>query len=216
MKFSIEEPDSEKLKKFIGPPLNISFQNHYNFSPEKAKQTVSHYREYYAENGIFELQIYAGITDVLTLLSSKNCRLFVGTSKPTIYAKKLLKHFGIDHYFEEIVGSNMDLSRVKKNEILEYILSQHELISKEDILMVGDTHYDIEGANYCGIHSLYVEYGYGDFLEVKKHYPTYSIKTTSELYSFFDLILEELDFSIHFPINRSDCLNSKFSGCDST
>ncbi|TFG21000.1 MAG: HAD family hydrolase [Promethearchaeota archaeon] len=191
MKFDIEEPDSEKLKRFIGPPLNKSFENHYGFPTEKAKQAVDFYREYYAEKGIYELQIYAGIIEVLSLLSAKKCRLFVGTSKPTNYAKKLLKHFEIDHFFEEIVGSNMDLTRVKKNEILEYILNKHELISKEDVLMVGDTQYDIEGANYCGIHSLYVEYGYGDLLEVMRHNPTYSIKTTNELYSFFDIMLEE-------------------------
>ena len=186
-KFDIEELDSEKLKRFIGPPLNKSFENYYNFSPDEAIQAVNYYREYYADIGILELQIYQGIPNILTFLSTKKCRLFVGTSKPTLYAKKLLKHFGIEHNFEEIVGSNMDLTQVKKNEVIEFILTENKLRPKEKILMVGDTHFDIEGANICGIDSLYVGYGYGDVKKVQKHTPTYSIKDASELHPFFEL-----------------------------
>ena len=185
-KFGIDEPDVSKLKKFIGPPLNKSFENHYNFSSGKARQAVDHYREYYAVNGIFELQIYPNIKDVLSNLSSKGIRLFVGTSKPTLYASKLLTYFGINHFFEDIVGSNMDLTRVRKQEIIEYILNQQYLTSKEDILMVGDTHFDIEGANACGIDSLYVGYGYGDLKEVMSHKPLYRLEKTEELLHFFE------------------------------
>ena len=185
-KFKLVEKDDHKLLKFIGPPLNKSFENHYNFSPDESKQAVDYYREYYADKGIFELQIYQGIYEILTFLKTKKCRLFVGTSKPTLYAKKVLKHFGIDHNFEDIVGSKMDLSRVRKNEILDYIIKKHDLLPKRDILMVGDTHFDIEGANICGIDSLYVGYGYGDLIQVRKHNPTYILEKPEDLHLFFE------------------------------
>ena len=166
--------------------MNKSFENHYNFTPKQAKRAVDFYREYYTDKGIFELKIYPRVTDTLNFLSSQNLRLFIGTSKPTLYAKKLLKHLRIDHFFEEIVGSNMDLTRVKKNEVIEFILSEYDLQPKEKILMVGDTQFDIEGAHICGIDSLHVGYGYGDINEVQKHTPTYSIKDESELQPFFE------------------------------
>ena len=83
-KFGIDEQDNQKLEKFIGPPLNKSFENHFNLSTEEAKQAVDYYREYYAEYGIFELKIYPEVIEILHFLYSKNIRLFVGTSKPTL------------------------------------------------------------------------------------------------------------------------------------
>ncbi|MHA1111056.1 MAG: HAD hydrolase-like protein [Promethearchaeota archaeon] len=184
-KFHINEMDSKKLLKFIGPPLNKSFEKYYNFSSEKAKQSVDYYREYYADKGIWENQLYPGIKDILLYLSSKNYSLFVGTSKPTVYARQILQYYEIDHFFTDIIGSNLDLTRVSKSEIIEHILNKHELIQVEQILMVGDTHYDIRGAKNCGINSLHVGYGYGNPLEVEKYAPTFSIKEMTELHSFF-------------------------------
>jgi len=184
-KFHINEIDTKKLLKFIGPPLNKSFEKHYNFPSEKAKQAVDYYREYYADKGIWENQLYPGIKEILVYLSSKKCTLFVGTSKPTVYAKQILQRYEIDQHFEDIVGSNLDLTRVSKTEIIEYILKTHELTQLGDILMVGDTHYDIRGASTVGIDSLHVGYGYGNLLEVEKYNPTYSISEINELYSIF-------------------------------
>ena len=184
-KNEIDEKDNKKLLKFIGPPLNKSFEKYYKFSSEKAKQAVGYYREYYADKGIWENQLYLGIKEILLYLSSKKCTLFVGTSKPTVYAKKILQRYEIDQHFADIVGSNLDLTRVSKTEIIEYILKTHELTQLGDILMVGDTHYDIRGASTVGIDSLYVGYGYGNQLEVEKYNPTYSISEINELYSIF-------------------------------
>ena len=184
-KFDIIEKDTKKLLKFIGPPLNKSFEKYYNISSEKAKLAVNYYREYYADKGIWENQLYPGIKDILSYLSSRNCTVFVGTSKPTVYAKKILQRYEIDQYFTDIVGSNLDLTRVSKTEIIEYILKEHNLTQIGNILMVGDTHYDIRGASTVGIDSLHVGYGYGDRFEVEIYNPTYSIKELTELHSFF-------------------------------
>ena len=185
-KFSIDENHDEKILKFIGPPLHTSFEKNNNLSPDEAKQAVAYYREYYTEKGMMQNRLYDGIPEILQTLKSKGCVLFVGTSKPTIYAKKILEYFNIAQYFTDIVGSNLDLTRVDKGEVIEHILKTYELTPKGDILMVGDTHFDIEGANVCGIDSIFVRYGYGVSDEVEKHNPSYTIANIKELNHFFE------------------------------
>jgi len=185
--FGIEELDEVKLRRFIGPPLHESYQNIYKFSPDDAKKAVQIYREFFTKRGIFENQVYPEISSILQKLNSKKCILFVGTSKPTVFAKQILEYFKLHHLFREIVGSNLDLTRVSKNEIIDYIIKNHNIENLENLLMIGDTPYDIEGANVCGIDSVAVLYGYGTQSSIEKCKPTYTCKDIQELSKLLEL-----------------------------
>ncbi|MBR6427405.1 MAG: HAD hydrolase-like protein [Clostridia bacterium] len=94
-KFGIEESDRKKLEKFIGPPLTRSFAEHYGFGEEKAKQALEYYREYFADKGIFENEIYPGIPGLLAELKGNGVSVVLATSKPEPFAREILRHFGI-------------------------------------------------------------------------------------------------------------------------
>lgn len=178
--FGIEE-DLVNLEKFIGPPLHDSFRDDYNFSEEEVEEAVTKFRKYFAQNGIFENKIFSGVKEVLEYLHSNNKRILLATSKPTIFAEKILKHFEIDKYFEYIGGSNLDGSRSEKNEVINHVLEVCKVSSMEDVIMIGDRKYDVIGAKKIGVDSIGVLYGYGDLEELQEVNPTYIIKNIEEL-----------------------------------
>ena len=122
--FGIEEPDLEKLRPFIGPPLQSSFMDFYGFDEEKAKRAVEKYREWFRPKGIYQNAIYPGIEEMLSRLKAGGKVLAVASSKPQIFVEQVLRHFGIYDYFTVIVGSELDGRRDKKEEVVEEALRQ--------------------------------------------------------------------------------------------
>ncbi len=181
-KYGIEESDFEKLKRFIGPPLTDSFREYYGFNSEKAKEAVAYYREYYSEKGIYENDLYSGIKELLALLKEKSKIVILTTSKPKFYAEKILRYFGIDSYFDYIIGSNLDGTLSEKKEIVAEALKLCSAEAKrERVLMIGDRKFDIEGAKYNSIKSLGVLYGYGSMEELENAGCDYKVSSVEEI-----------------------------------
>lgn len=160
-RMGIEPPEDRKeLSPFIGPPLTESFSRFYGLSEDKSWQAVAHYRENYAREGIFDCRVYGGVEDMLAALGKAGKRLFVVTSKPETAARRITDHFGLDRYFEAVLGASSDGSRIQKHQVIDYALRQTGA-HKKSVVMVGDRHHDIEGAAANGIRSVGVLYGFG-------------------------------------------------------
>ena len=179
-KFGIRVRYLKELIPFIGPPLAESFQKFYGFSKEDAERAIQYYREYYAPKGIFENEVYEGISEMLARLTEAGFTLLVATSKPTVFARKVLKHFGMEDYFSFVGGSELDGSRTKKAEVISYILKTCGIEAKEAI-MIGDRRHDIEGGKACGLESVGVLYGYGTEQELTEAGADHIIRTVAEL-----------------------------------
>lgn len=167
-KFGIEEKDNIKLRKFLGPPLLTSFKEIYGFTPEQAQKAVEYYREYFTPHGIFENEVYDGIPELLEYLKSQGKILIVATSKPEPFAKKIAKHFDLAKYFDLIAGSNLDNTRCKKAQVIEYAFETLGIKDRKQAIMVGDREHDIIGAHQAGIKSIGVLYGYAFKGELEK------------------------------------------------
>jgi phosphoglycolate phosphatase len=179
-KFGIIETDDNKLRLFIGPPLESSFVEYYNFSKDDSKIAVNYYREYFSENGVYENKLYDGIDAVLQELNDRNKNCIIATSKPETFAKEIARYFNIQNYFKYIVGSNLDGTLSEKEDIIKYIIENYKL-NKEETIMIGDRKYDIIGAKANGIDSVGVLYGYGSREELEKEEPKYLCKNVMEI-----------------------------------
>ncbi|HNX24870.1 MAG TPA: HAD-IA family hydrolase [Spirochaetota bacterium] len=179
-KFGIEAERSA-LYKFIGPPLRESFGTFYGFDKDQAEQAVRYYREYFSEKGIFENELYHGISDLLAGLNRHNNKLYIATSKPREYTMRILEHFEIGKYFDFVSGSNMDGSMSAKSDLINRIIPRIDRDEMIKTIMIGDRRYDIEGAKHHGIDSAAVLYGYGERIELEQVEPTYLIETTEKL-----------------------------------
>lgn len=182
-KFGIKVNDRTSLYKFVGPPLHKSFENFYGFTPEKAMQAVEYYREYYKDKGIFEVKMYAGIKNTLEKLYSADKTLLVTTSKPEVFAKKILEHLGIAKYFKIIAGANLDGTRTIKSEVISYAFKQCKITDLSKVIIIGDREYDVFGAKEIGIDSMGVLYGYGSEEELKNAGATYLAKSAADILS---------------------------------
>ncbi len=182
-KYGIDETDRKKLNKFIGPPLIDSFMCFYGFEPERAKEAVAFYREYFAPHGIFENEVYSGIPELLKALKAKGMRLYIASSKPEVFVIKILKHFDLLKYFDGVYGSTLDETRTKKDEVIEYALKESG-VKAEEAVMVGDRHHDIDGAKVHGLPAVGVLYGYGDRQEHESAGADVICETVDELAAF--------------------------------
>lgn len=180
-KFGIAEDNLDKLEPFIGPPLSGSFREFYSFDEAQAVQAVKYYREYFSSAGKYENSVYPGIEDMLRELKKAGKELIVATSKPTVFSEDILKHFNLYDYFDSIVGSNMDGTRVDKSDVIRFIISSLKPKTMESIVMVGDRKYDVCGARENGISAIAVSYGYGPENELFEAGPDFTAHSVDEL-----------------------------------
>jgi len=180
-KMEQQEIQELELLTFIGPPIQWSFSEVCGMNEEEVTRAVHFYREYFTENGMIENKVYSGIPQLLHELKETGKKLFVATSKPTVFANEILKFFQLDHYFIDIVGSNLDGSRIDKKEIIEWIHQKYLQFSDGEVVMVGDRSHDIIGANLNGIESIGVTYGYGSKEELEEVKASYVVGTVEEL-----------------------------------
>ena len=185
-KYDINVYDMTLLRKFLGPPLHESFEKFFGFDKEKSLQAVKYYREYFSTEGLLENEVYCDITDLLQNLKENGKTLIVATSKPQPFTDRIMEHFDLEKFFDFIAGSNMDTTRSKKAEVIEYALSECNIIDKLSVIMVGDRAEDMIGAQTVGIDSIGVEYGYGTFDELKNAGATYVVKDVKSLKEFLD------------------------------
>ncbi len=160
-KRGITVEDRSELNSFIGPPLTDSFEKYYGMTHEEAVKAVEDYREYFKPKGMFENKVYEGIPEMLAELRNAGKNLIVATSKPEVFAKRILEHFSLDGYFDFIAGSTLDGSRIKKGDVIKYALDNCKVNDIGNCIMIGDRLHDVLGAAELGMKSIGILWGYG-------------------------------------------------------
>jgi len=158
-------PGEDELTWCIGPPLHASLKK-LTGTEALADQALLLYRERFADIGLFENEAYAGIADTLTTIAATHQRIFVATSKPAVYATRIVDHFGLKPYFERVFGSELDGTRVDKRDLLRYALDETK-VDPMSAIMIGDRSHDVVGARTNGMTAIGVLYGYGSEAELR-------------------------------------------------
>lgn len=184
-KFGITEPDDKNLKRFIGPPLNFSFSRFYGLDGEDCRTAVRYFREIYEKEGFKDAPVYEGIPDILKDLRDAGKKLMIVTFKPRKLAEMVVKHAGIDIFFDEIIAPEQELDLPDKTELIKKAVGKTGSEGKK-MIMIGDRKSDIEGACNACIDSIGVLYGYGSREEFDNSAVTYLVNTPGEIR---DLIL---------------------------
>lgn len=181
-KLGIQVNDSTELHKFIGPPLSESFQQFYGFNQEQTELGIKCYREHYRAEGMYEVEFYPGMMELLEHLRESGKTLAVATSKPEEFANKILERIDFAKYFSFICGSTLDSQRTTKAEVIAYALQKCGVTDFGSAVIVGDRKYDVIGAKKVGIDSIGVLFGYGNREELEKEGATWIAETVEEIY----------------------------------
>jgi phosphoglycolate phosphatase len=160
-------PADTDLTKFIGPPLRDTFCELLSTTDDDKRidKAVAAYRERFGAIGMFENVVYDGIPSALQELSARNAKLYVATSKPLVYAQRILENFGLVAYFRGVFGSELDGARSNKGELIAHILAVSGLRAEQTV-MVGDRRHDIVGALKNRVFPAGVLWGYGSWREL--------------------------------------------------
>jgi phosphoglycolate phosphatase len=157
-------PAEDDLIWCIGPPLHASMKKFVG-TDELAHRAVELYRERFRDVGLYENEVYAGIEETLAKVAGGGRRLFVATSKPRVYADRIVEHFGLGRHFEHIFGSELDGTRTDKADLLAYALTEAR-VDPARAIMIGDRSHDVVGARKNGMKAIGVLYGYGSLAEL--------------------------------------------------
>ena len=182
--YGIKDEPLEKLKKFIGPPLKNSFMEFYGFDSADADAAVEKYRERFRDTGIFENDIYEGVEEMLKTLKGRGLILAIASSKPQDFVERILDHFHIRQYFDNITGSFMDGRRTVKCEVIEAVIETLKIEDRSQVVMVGDRFHDVEGAKIAGVDCIGVSFGYGGREELEMAGAAAVVDSVEELRNF--------------------------------
>ncbi|PFG41966.1 phosphoglycolate phosphatase [Isoptericola jiangsuensis] len=160
----LDVPDAATLRTFVGPPITDSFPAH-GVPPERVGEAVTAYRSVYADGGMYDATVFAGIPEALAALREAGCTLAVATSKPEVYAQPVCAKFGLGDLVDAVFGAPLDESTSTKADVIERALATLDLPrpgtpGAGPVLMVGDREHDVHGAAVHAVGCLGVSWGY--------------------------------------------------------
>ncbi len=190
----LDMPSEEELKKFIGPPIQDSFQRIYGFEKEKLQELATTFRNHYKDVDLLKAVPYEGILETCRKLQESGVKIAVATYKRQDYAEKIVRHFGFGAYTDVIYGADHE-NKLKKADIIKLCLESTGVCDKKTAVMIGDSDNDAIGAQRLDLDFLGVTYGFG-------------FKNKEEILRFPNAVgtacrAEEL---LDFFDNKGDCL----------
>ena len=181
-KMHIDEYSDDILKQFVGPPLQWGFSNLFGMNERNTKLAVEYFREYFGENGWRENVPYNGISEMLQELIFAGKKMFIATSKLEKYAIKIMHHFEFDKYIIQLTGADYSGLKATKKDLISGLLENQRLVPSKEIVMIGDTVFDIVGGQENGLSTIAVGYGFGKKEELLDASPDFFAADVEELF----------------------------------
>ncbi len=177
--------DSEAvIDQLIGPPIQDGLKHILNFDEKQSQLAMKLFREYYSERGMYEAEVYPGILELLQELDGQGRKLYVATSKKNEFMKRVLRHFELDRYLVDAEGAGSGEKHTKA-ELITRVMDRNQIFPSQEVVMVGDTKFDIVGGKANEISTIAVAYGFGNNEELKSLNPDYFVEEAEDL---FDLL----------------------------
>jgi phosphoglycolate phosphatase len=171
-KMGLKDPGPEILKTLIGPTLQKGFRDAFGLEGEKNDLAIKVFRDYYAAKGLYENALYDGMKELIEELYANGVHLYVATSKYNVYARKVLQHFGILDFFTEVSGADYE-GKATKVDLIAQIIRDQGITDPTNVVVIGDTRYDIDAATELALDSIGVTYGFSTTEELISYNPDY-------------------------------------------
>lgn len=183
-KMQKDDPADDVLRNFIGPPLLFSFKEYLGFTDEESEKAVEFYREFYSDQGLFKLKFYDGILELAKKLRECKIKVGIASAKPDVFIQRIIDHFEIADLFDYAKGISLEDYCTDKSYLFTKVSKNLGVSDMEDLLVIGDKCFDMDGARTIGAVSAGVLFGYGTVKELNDSKADFLAKNTYELYSF--------------------------------
>ena len=146
----LKSPPKEDILSLTGLPLIEIMQK---LGPDQDPMALAEvYSQAYVRASRHEC-LFEGISDLL----ARPFRAAVATGKSQRGADRVVRQFGFENRFEVVLGGN-SVSKPKPNPDL--LFSIMKKTGTENIVMIGDTTYDLEMAHAAGVRGIGVSWGH--------------------------------------------------------
>ena len=173
----LEIPQGAQLRQVVGPPLRYSFHDLLNVPSERLDEAADRYAHIFRSEGMYRYSVYPGIRTMLRVLKENGIYVALASSKPRDLCEHILRHYGLRHYFDRVIGETDSHAKLGKPEMIRRALPEHY----ERAAMVGDRLYDMEGAKAAGVDGVGAVYGCGSVEELQNAGATLLISDADEL-----------------------------------
>jgi len=160
-------PHESVLRTWIGPPFHQTFPSVLGDDVTRTEQAIAHYRDHYVEEGWAGHSVYADVAEAIAALQAAGCQLAVVTTKPLPQAGKIVAHLPFGKAFTRVYGPDLKTAHSAKAEMIAQALLDFGIPAQQAV-MVGDRHFDIEGARANQVHAIGVRWGFGSVQELRE------------------------------------------------
>lgn len=177
----------EEVRKFIGPPFRYSFPKYCGLDPKQTEEAIGRYRERYIPVGVYECELFPGVRETMEKFRAAGCVQVLTSSKPEAQCRQILEKFELADLFDEVTGASPDGKIDTKLEVLQEAfrrICQKEDCQKDQVILIGDTQYDVDGAKAAGIDCIGVTYGFGTREELFAHGVVDACRNLEEVYRY--------------------------------
>ncbi len=181
--FGFGQVSEDQVHSFVGDGarmLVIRCLDAVKAGEEKLEEVLSWYKDYYNTHATVFTVLYGGVEKVLTFLKDNGKKIGLVSNKPEEISRTILKFFGLDGFFEVIIGPE---SAGKTKPAPDGIMAacRKTEIPAGKTLMVGDSAVDIMAARAAGTGSCGFTRGIGDRDSMLAQKPDHTIDALSEL-----------------------------------
>jgi AHBA synthesis associated protein len=129
------------------------------------------------------IELYAGVTEVLTELRGRGIRCAVATGKSGVRARSLLDGLGVLGFFDHVIGSDEVAAPKPAPDIVLRAL-QLLRVDRQAAVMIGDAVLDLRSAQAAGVTAVAALWGECDRDVLLAAGPDASLETPGELLAF--------------------------------
>ena len=117
------------------------------------------------EDGVFEHEVYEGVHLMLQRLKRQGHRIYIVSSKPGLFARRIAYQFDLNLIFDEIFGAELKGKWQPKTAVLARLIGNGTIASGDTF--IGDRGDDMRAAKDHGLRAVGVLWGYGSRKELQ-------------------------------------------------
>lgn len=160
-------PAPTELRHWIGPPLRHSFGPLLDHDPVRVEAAVEHYHERFHTIGWREHTVYPGIEAMIRRLLDADHELAIVTSKPQRHATPIVESFPFANAFSRLYSPDPSSPHSEKASMIAAALADFGADPAQTV-MIGDRHFDIDGAVANRVRGIGVLWGFGSREELQQ------------------------------------------------
>jgi len=179
--FGLEPLPLKTVGSYVGNGVRLLVERSLQGADIDFEEALQINKDYYCSHLTVHTTLYDGVAEGIPRLVAAGHKLALLTNKPGDPSREILKHFGLDGYFDSIVGGG-DIEKLKPEPDGVFHCMEAAAMERSSAWMVGDHYTDLAVAENAGIKSAFARYGFG---EERGHEASVYFASFGDLVEFF-------------------------------